>query len=883
MKAKTLGKILRGLIFALLLLTASLSLTDTPAAGAIPPRLVKLADLPGGDIMDIEFALGNPNVVYLASNTNNMGIWRSDDAGETWRNVFNDNANPGGPVHTNDIAVQPDNPDVLLAEGHGLFKLVMVEGALLRHRDTPQGWPSGGAVGFSPSVPTLAYAADGNGNISKSPDGGDTWETVARLESGHIFSLVVDPQSEAKLYAGTETGVYKSTDAGQKWKQVLANGTFDLAIAPGDSNLIFAAGGSGIFKSPDGGTTWRRTLDRHAYSVGVAQSDSRVIYAGTPEGVFKSSDGGEVWVLRDTGMDYPNVGPLAVHPKDPNTVIAGSNINLWTWYGGPFPISTEGEGIYKTTDGGLSWVRKGEREFVDVDVIEVAVDPNNPNIVYSGTFCSRGIYRSEDGGASWTVINGGLAGRERVRDLAHYTMRIVTAGSVLWLTSQGGIIWSTDGGRTWQPPGTLAQPPGGRHYHGIAISPQDANVIFVGTVGYDPPGTTYYLGARILRSTDGGLSWQEVGAGFPSGSDTGIEDIAFDPINPKVVYVATSSHHHGRTNLDVSVTVGIYKSTDGGDSWMPVNTGLANQDVSSIAVSPSKAGLVYAGTAGGVFRSFDGGATWAALSLTEHVFRLLIDPADPRSIYAGTETGLFWSPDEGDSWQRLESVPAKHVTGLAMDANGQVLYAAVNLVGVFKGVLRDISPPSILSLVIEPAEPTVEDSVQVTASVMDNVSSVERVALIYTRLVRGQEFEVSDEMALLGRTFYQGVIPQQPSGTTVRFRIEASDGFGNIAVTPTQSYTVKRPTYFTELEREFSLLRNDVDSLRVNVTVLATDLISVKKELLDAQLSLNETQSALASAESQFRTFSTIYLPTAVAVPSIVAAILAALLLRRKK
>jgi len=77
------------------------------------------------------------------------------------------------------------------------------------------------------------------------------------------------------------------------------------------------------------------------------------------------------------------------------------------------------------------------------------------------------------------------------------------------------------------------------------------------------------------------------------------------------------------------------------------------------------------------------------MGLPEHLHRLLIDPAEPRSLYAGTDKGLFWSPDGGDTWQRLESVPAKPVTGLAMDAGGNALYAAVNRVGVFKGVLRD--------------------------------------------------------------------------------------------------------------------------------------------------------------------------------------------------
>ena len=99
--------------------------------------------------------------------------------------------------------------------------------------------------------------------------------------------------------------------------------------------------------------------------------------------------------------------------------------------------------------------------------------------------------------------------------------------------------------------------------------------------------------------------------------------------------------------------------------------------------SPAQAGLLYAGTTTGVFRSTDSGGTWTYVGAQDHVHRLFIDPAEPRSLYAGTDEGLFWSFDGGDTWQRLESVPGP-VNDLVMDAEGKVLYAAVNGVGVFK-------------------------------------------------------------------------------------------------------------------------------------------------------------------------------------------------------
>ena len=618
--------------------------SSTPGS-TIPPELVKVANLPGGDIMDIEFVRSSPNVLYLASEPNAMGIWRSDDAGETWRQVLADYGT-GGPAHIHDFAVHPDNPDVVLvSDAHSLIKMVVVEDSVewtIVYPPTPPELPQPEqpvhvfAVAFSPSIPSVAYAADEHGNILKSMDSGDTWQTVGQLEMQWGMTLAVDPGSPDTLYAATRGeggGVFKSTDGGQNWQQVFDVQDLFISIAPGASDLVFAVGWGGIFKSTDGGATWSLTLDGGANSVQVAPSDPRIVYAGTPEGVLKSDDGGETWANRSTGIEYPNVGPLAVHPNDPNTVIAGKFI---------FSQGTSGEGIYKTTDGGLSWVKKGN-EFIDVDVRELAVDPSNPNLVYAGTRCSRGVYRTEDGGTSWVLLPSGP------RWASHYTMRIAAAtGSTVWLTGADGMEGSNDRGQTWNSPlnSPLDEQP--RHFHGIAISPHDPTLIFVATVGDDSPGTTFFPGARILRSTDGGETWQEVGTGFPSGAIVAIEDFAFDPFNPEVVYVATSTHHGGFTFSD---TLGIYKSTDSGDTWMPANTGLTDMNVHSIVGNPATPGLLYAGTPTGIFRSTDGGDSWAYIGLPDHVHRLFIDPVT-HFLYAGTDNGLFWSPDGGDTWNK---------------------------------------------------------------------------------------------------------------------------------------------------------------------------------------------------------------------------------------
>ena len=594
------------LVLPVIIFLAAMSTADTwsalpPGTGFSLLDMVQTADLPGGHVSDIAFAPGNPNVLYLASNVNAMGVWRSDDGGETWQRLFYD-ANFSA-THTNSIAVHPaDSGTAIVGDLHGHITRSTDGGAQWQRVYT--GSRPVYDVAFSPSQPAIVYAGDGGGSLLKSIDAGNTWNVMSVVQSNGIGSLAVDPQYPGTLYAGARDGVFKSTDGGQGWAKVLNSAQIvEVTVAPSEPNLVLAAASDGVYRSDDNGSTWTRTLNSHAHSVKVAAADSQVVHAGTAEGVYRSADGGLSWANQSSGLQYTDVGPLTVHPQDPNAVLAGSNIWQWTFHRDPFPASTEGEGIYKTTDGGGSWSKK-TGGFIDRDVVAVAVDPNNPDVVYVGPECSRGIFRSQDGGASWAFISGGP--ENGFWDIGHYTMLLeVDAGSNVYLTGRFGFARSADQGQSWTPlPNSSVR----RHSHGLGISPHDSQLIFVGTSPkQDPTETDDFPGGRILRSTDGGGLWQEVGSGFPSGADTSVHDFAFDAVDPNVVYVATTKHEIGLP--PTSVTVGIYKSTDGGDTWTEANSGLTTLDVDSIAASPTTSGLLFAATEHGVF-----GRTMAALA-----------------------------------------------------------------------------------------------------------------------------------------------------------------------------------------------------------------------------------------------------------------------------
>src|SRR5437879_7791756 len=157
---------------------------------------------------------------------------------------------------------------------------------------------------------------------------------------------------------------------------------------PGDpTTYYFGSTGGGIWKSTDGATTWKPVFDKEASSVGsiaVSASDPNVIYAGTGEacirgnaaqgdGVYKSLDGGKTW--RNTGLrDSRAIGKLIIHPKNPDVVFVAA-------LGHPFGPNPE-RGIFRTTDGGKTWTKV---LYVDENTggIDIAFDPHNPNILFA--------------------------------------------------------------------------------------------------------------------------------------------------------------------------------------------------------------------------------------------------------------------------------------------------------------------------------------------------------------------------------------------------------------------------------------------------------------------------------------------------------------------
>ncbi|HLG21990.1 MAG TPA: CFI-box-CTERM domain-containing protein [Candidatus Manganitrophaceae bacterium] len=705
--------------------------------------LVKTGGPIGGLGYDVRISPSDKNTMFVTDNWS--GVNKSADAGATWVNSNTGIDIKAGPsndaVPIFSLTIDPNNANRLWAGTQG-------EGpdfGVFRSDDGGSVWTKkitgialGGDIGLvfrgftvqigdsnvvyaMAEVPTVIQGKEFNrvkGRIYKTTDAGANWSLIRQGDDLARY-LIIHPTDSNILYAsagifdreafnsdcaaGTPggVGVLKSVDGGANWASV-NSGLTDLYVgslrmSPSDPNTLFAATGnnacsgsgagmtSGLFKTTNGGANWTKVIaDDIITTVNFSPSNPTILYAGSAPAFYRSGDGGITWTAyQKSGGTWGPPGIRAgvpidviVDPDDPNILYANN-------YGG---------GVFKSVDGARNWV-SWSRGYTGAELHDIDVSPQNGSVVYA--IGRSGPFKSKTGGGAWTgVANGAAAGIPEWYGIRQKPDNI----DVLLISDehQGLVFRSADRGNDFQevlrhPSADAGAPDKRQGFKALAFSTSNPSVVYAGLAkDRNTIGSSIPLGTVLYKSADGGATW----AAVPSSLDgKNVNTIAVHPSDPATAYAAT--------------TAGLFKTADGGSVWSALSS-LNTRDIRSVVISPSTPETLYAGEEnGGVWKSIDGGTTWAGPKVTgfsspnPSVRGLAVDPANPSLVYAGDWTsGLYRSTDGGETWSgfpdnAMTGLSTKAVKDLALSSDGSVLYVATHGEGVFRYGATDGGAPAV--------------------------------------------------------------------------------------------------------------------------------------------------------------------------------------------
>jgi len=518
----------------------------------------QLSDSLNTEVRAFAFDLNSPQHIYGATK---LGLFESPDAGISWQHVNADS------LESEDLwSVLVNATDSTVYVGtykSGVFKRGQQD---TYWRAANNGLDVGSVDNLKISELVIKSAAKGEmlaatrgGGVFLTTNGGDVWTSISNqngMFNKYILDIAVDPYNDNNLYvASNREGVFKSTDGGGQWKQMVTglaikplNG---IKVSPAQPSLLFAGSFGGVFKSSNGGARWNESSNGiMGVEITALINDlftNNLLYAGTSKGgVLKSTDGGVTWVHINEGFTSLGVMDLLADPVAAGTIYAG----VWE------------SGVYKLTAGSTKWVEIG---LDDMEIRDLVIDKLNPAVFYVATSDS-GIIKTNNRGQTWTKMGlSDLEPRAVIPDLN--TPNVVYAG-----TRKAGVMKSFNGGTDWFASTTGITNPEVRV---LAVDPLNSLRLYAAT-----------WGGGLFRTDNEGADWLPMNTGL---TDKYIKSFAIDPSNPLTLYIGTNSG-------------GVFKSVNGGESWSPLMNGLEDKYIPALAIDPFQNNVLYAGTSAGVHK-----------------------------------------------------------------------------------------------------------------------------------------------------------------------------------------------------------------------------------------------------------------------------------------
>jgi photosystem II stability/assembly factor-like uncharacterized protein len=671
----------------------------------------------GGRLTDVEMHPADINIAYIGAASG--GVFKSTDKGQTWEPIFDEALS----LSIGDIALAPSNPDIIYVgtgEANAGGGSLAYDGVgIYRSDDAGETWAylgleesrNVGRMVVDPTDPETVYVAamgslfadSPDRGIFKTSDGGASWQKVLYIsDSTGAIDVAIHPTNPDIVYAamwervrrpnrrsygGATCGIFRSDDGGDTWEELTNGlptlpddkGRIGIDICTSEPDILYAIYAdrvgyfNGVYRTDDGGDSWTRTNDNSLsqayYSYGwwfgrikVDPTDPDNAFVIGFD-IYRTLNGGWSWTNQSGNNVHVDQHAVYIHPTDNSFILLGNDGGLYTstntgssWslnetlpitqfytceidYQMPYRLygGTQDNGTNRTTTGNLDdW-----ETIYGGDGFYVIVDPTNNNYVYA-EYQYGGLGRSTNGGNSFVNATSGISSNDRFNWNCPLVIdpgdpEVLYFGTnKLYKTTNRAVSWTpisgdlTDGAT----PGNLAY----NTLTTISVSPVNSQIIYTGADD-----------GNVHITADGGTTYTNISNGLPK---RWITRVAADPVDEATAYVTVSGYRWDEFQPHV------FKTADYGQNWTDISSNLPEAPVNDIIINPANNEILYVATDMGVYVTYDGGNTWSVLgsNLPNVVVCDLVYHQPTNMLVAGTYGRSMYTYD-------LEQDPITKVEG----------------------------------------------------------------------------------------------------------------------------------------------------------------------------------------------------------------------------